>query len=245
LNIALTWIFFSEMILKIIGLGLNNYFKDSFNKFDCVVVMISILDFAILISVNEDKIGGAADGLQALRALRLLRIIKLARSWTELQEILRKTAMSLKDIGYFSVLLFLFMFIISLLGMELFANECRFDQDDNLILNVTKAYIEDPNKVMLAPRENFDSISNALITVFIIILGEDWPGVMYNYVRVYDIKDPSGAAGWASSIFFMLSFMIGNFLLLSLFVAILLQNFEESPEDEDEDTESIDMLDET
>jgi hypothetical protein len=38
--------------------------------------------------------------------------------------------MSLKDIGYFSVLLFLFMFIISLLGMELFANECRFDEDN-------------------------------------------------------------------------------------------------------------------
>ena len=138
LNIALTWIFFGEMILKMIGLGLSNYFKDSFNIFDCVVVMVSIVDFAIMVTVDEDEIGEAADALQALRALRLLRIIKLARSWTELQEILRKTAMSLKDIGYFSVLLFLFTFIISLLGMELFANYCRFDTDNHLITDIVE-----------------------------------------------------------------------------------------------------------
>jgi len=241
LNITLTWIFFSEMILKMIGLGLENYFKDNFNVFDCVVVMVSIVDFTISVTIDEDEIGEAADGLQALRALRLLRIIKLARSWTELQEILRKTAMSLKDIGYFSVLLFLFMFIISLLGMELFANSCRFDTDGNLITDIVATKAAGIKK-MIAPRENFDSIWNALITVFIIILGEDWPGVMYNYVRVYDLLDSTGAYGWAISLFFILSFMIGNFLLLSLFVAILLQNFEEKEvhKDEDDEEECVD-----
>jgi hypothetical protein len=57
LNITLTWIFFSEMILKMIGLGLSNYFKDSFNVFDCVVVMVSIIDFTIWVAINEDEIG--------------------------------------------------------------------------------------------------------------------------------------------------------------------------------------------
>ena len=77
--------------------------------------------------------GDAADALQALRALRLLRIVKLARSWTNLQDILRKTALSLVDIFYFTILLLLFMFIFSLLGMELFANYCRFTPEGDLI----------------------------------------------------------------------------------------------------------------
>jgi hypothetical protein len=38
---------------------------------------------------------------------------------------------------------------------------------------------------MTAPRANFDDVGAALTTVFILVLGEDWPGVMYNYVRVY------------------------------------------------------------
>jgi hypothetical protein len=80
----MTFIFFGEMLLKLVGLGLSNYFKDNFNVFDCVVVMVSLIDFVIIMTVDESEIGSAADGLHALRALRLLRIIKLARSWTEL-----------------------------------------------------------------------------------------------------------------------------------------------------------------
>jgi voltage-dependent calcium channel L type alpha-1D len=60
--------------------------------------------------------------MQAIRALRLLRVIKLARSWTKLQDILAKTVKSLKDISNFGVLLFLFLYIYALLGMEIFAN---------------------------------------------------------------------------------------------------------------------------
>lgn len=33
------------------------------------------------------------------------------------------------------------------------------------------------------PRENFNNISNSLVTVFIVITGEDWNEVMYLYVR--------------------------------------------------------------
>jgi len=63
LNIALTLIFFAEMCLKLIGLGPENYFKDSFNVFDCVVVLLSILDFVIMLTIDEDEIGSAADAL--------------------------------------------------------------------------------------------------------------------------------------------------------------------------------------
>jgi hypothetical protein len=32
------------MILKMFGLGLKDYFSDYFNLFDCVIVIISLLD---------------------------------------------------------------------------------------------------------------------------------------------------------------------------------------------------------
>jgi hypothetical protein len=49
-------------------------------------------------------------------------MIKLARSWTALQDILKKTFASLKDVGYVFIILFLFIYIAALLGMEIFAN---------------------------------------------------------------------------------------------------------------------------
>ena len=63
-----------------------------------------------------------------------MRLLKLAKVWTKLEEILQKTAKSFKDIGSFSLLLILFMYIFALLGMELFANIALIDADDNLIV---------------------------------------------------------------------------------------------------------------
>ena len=45
---------------------------------------------------------------------------------------LMKIAKSIKDIGNFSVLLFLFIFIYTLLGLELFAFKIRVDSDGNI-----------------------------------------------------------------------------------------------------------------
>ena len=89
-----------------------------------------MLDFVMshIPSLNVGQI------LNALRALRLLRLLKLAKVWTKLEEILQKTAKSFKDIGSFSLLLILFMYIFALLGMELFANIALIDADDNLIV---------------------------------------------------------------------------------------------------------------
>jgi hypothetical protein len=92
---------------------------------------------------------------------------------------------------------------------------------------------------MLAPRTNFDSIDSAMTTVFIIIIGEDWPGIMYDYMRVY--RNYGRGKGYASlysglvSVFFMVCFIVGNLLLLSLFTAILLNNFEDDPKDDQQD----------
>ena len=128
-NEFFTWIFFLEMICKIIGLGFSNYRQDSYNVFDAVIVVISLVDWAL------SRIPGlnAGSALNAFRALRLLRMMKLSKSWKALKSLLRSMANSLKDISNFSVLLFLFMYIFALLGMELFANIALYDEDENLI----------------------------------------------------------------------------------------------------------------
>ena len=63
-------------------------------------------------------------------------MIKLARLWGALANILAKTIASLKALTYYAGLLFLFMFIFALLGMELFAQKCKFNEDDDLFKRV-------------------------------------------------------------------------------------------------------------
>lgn len=130
---------------------------------------------------------------------------------------------SLKDISNFGVLLFLFMYIFALLGMELFANNIRLTWDGEIISDIP-AFVKSEG-IMIAPRYNFDNVYNALIVVFCAILGEDWNNSMYSFIN------PGIANEYVIIGYFLLLLILGNIMLLSLFTAILLQKFETTEED--------------
>ncbi len=43
LNYIFSFIFILETVLKLIGLGFKEYFKDKWNRFDFIIVMVSII----------------------------------------------------------------------------------------------------------------------------------------------------------------------------------------------------------
>ena len=182
-----------------------------------MIVIISLVDWTLTRIPNLD----AGSVLKALRALRLLRMMKLAKQWKALSEILVKMGKTLKDISNFSLLLFLFMYICALMGMELFSNITLVDEDDNLVmgeLQVQELYASGDFYVF--PRDNFNSIGYALTTVFIVIIGEDWNWTMYQWVRAYGSE--SSVAYHIAVIYFVLLMILGNIVLFSVFTAILL-----------------------
>lgn len=129
------------MISKLIGLGLRAYVQNTFNVLDAIIVLTSLVDMVLaLVLKDNDNIV-----MNAFRALRLLRMIKLALIWKAFQEILRRIRQSLIDVSNFTFILFLFMFIYALLGMELFANKVFFDEDGVIVIgeeNIQTAYAD-------------------------------------------------------------------------------------------------------
>jgi len=107
------------------------------------------------------------------------------------------------------------MYIYALLGMEMFANKVRYDLDDAVIKDVVAA--TEAGEIMITPRMNFDSIGNALTTIFCEIMGEDWNVYMYTYVRPQE-----GYMIYMVMGYFLSLMIMGNIMLLSLFTAILL-----------------------
>lgn len=153
LNVIFCAIFLIEMILKLIGLTPAGYFRDGFNMFDCVIVVLSTLELFM----------GSSSGLSVLRTFRLIRVFKLVRFLPSLQHQLAVMLNTLTEILSFLVLLFLFMFIFAILGMFLFGNKFVFDGEPS--------------------RKNFDTFVWAITTVFQILTQEDWNIVMYHGVR--------------------------------------------------------------
>ena len=217
LNFALTILFTLEMILKLWGLGLRGYTRDTFNIFDALIVLVSLTELIVAppgFFTPEVGDSGGSGAISALRTFRLFRVFKLARSWRSFSVLLKTMGETLRDIGNFAVLLLLFMYIFALVGMQFFANQFCFDQRSQLPEGQGKGC---DWTIYSYPRSNFDNLLRAFVTVFQVLTGENWNTVMYDAWR---------SSGGASVIYFIALVVLGNFIVLNLFLAILLGNFE-------------------
>ena len=92
--------------------------------------------------------------------------------------------------------------------MSFYAGKIKFNENDEVDLE---------NGV--SPRYNFDSISSAFLTVFNIMIGAGWSDIMFDAMR---------CSGWMASIYFILLYIMGGIILLNLFLAIMLGNFDKA-----------------
>lgn len=201
-----------EMFIKLVGIGPVQYTMSRWNCFDGAIVLANVLEL-ILMPPSFGDSESESGVLYAFRLLRLLRLVNLARKWKALRLLLETMRKTLPDILNFMLLLSLFLYVYALIGMQLFANRMRFDPETGDPLKLS-----DPAFHEVEPaRANFDSLLWAFITVFRVVAEEDWNAIWYDAWR---------GAGWHAFFYFSSCIVIGNFVLLSLFVAILLSNFE-------------------
>jgi hypothetical protein len=98
------------------------------------------------------------------------------------------------------------MFVYVLIGLEFYANQIKFDENYSIdLVNGS------------SPRLNCDSFFNAFILVFYLL--QNWDSSMLDFVRI---------KGNLSILYFISFVIFGQLILLNLFLAILLKNFDES-----------------
>uniref|UniRef100_A0A674BF82 Voltage-dependent L-type calcium channel subunit alpha n=1 Tax=Salmo trutta TaxID=8032 RepID=A0A674BF82_SALTR len=182
-NKVLLGCFTCEMMTKMYSLGLQAYFVSLFNRFDCFVVCGGITETILVELAIMSPLG-----ISVFRCVRLLRIFKVTRHWQSLSNLVASLLNSMKSIASLLLLLFLFIIIFSLLGMQVFGGKFNFDETQ------TK-------------RSTFDNFPQALLTVFQILTGEDWNAVMYDGIMAYG--GPS-SSGMIVSFYFIILFICGN-----------------------------------
>ncbi|KAM3173934.1 hypothetical protein ACTXT7_011589 [Hymenolepis weldensis] len=195
-NIVFVVLFTIEMLLKMYSLGVRCYFDYMFNRFDCFVVICSILEITFIMTGLMPPLG-----VSVFRCARLLRVFKVTRYWNSLRNLVGSLLASMRSIASLLVLLFLFIVIFALLGMQIFGGRFNF-------LHLRK------------PRSNFDNFHQALITVFQILTGEDWNEAMYMGIKSYS-NQPFGSL---VCLYYVVLFICGNYILLNVFLAIAVDN---------------------
>uniref|UniRef100_A0A8C6TM65 Sodium channel protein n=1 Tax=Neogobius melanostomus TaxID=47308 RepID=A0A8C6TM65_9GOBI len=158
----------------------------------------------IIVSLSLMELGlSNVEGLSVLRSFRLLRVFKLAKSWPTLNMLIKIIGNSVGALGNLTLVLAIIVFIFAVVGMQLFGKsykECVCKISENCEL----------------PRWHMHDFFHSFLIVFRVLCGE-WIETMWDCMEV---------AGQAMCLFvFMMVMVIGNLVVLNLFLALLLSSF--------------------
>ncbi|GIL63375.1 hypothetical protein Vafri_17441, partial [Volvox africanus] len=211
LNLVMTSAFFLEFVVKHLGLGLVGYWRNSWNLLDGAIVVTSAVELGLTYG-PEAAVHTNTQALSAFRMLRILRSLRLLARVEGLRKLLRMVLKGFVVLKDFMLLLVLFIFIFSILGLQQFGGSPYFAPPSNDV----------------GFSSSFDTLWQSTYTVFQLLTADNWVSTCWDGMR---------ARGTAAALYFVAWIIVGNFVLLTLFLAILITNFqsdEDPPPSDDE-----------
>ncbi|KAG7254844.1 hypothetical protein CRUP_009555, partial [Coryphaenoides rupestris] len=142
-------------------------------------------------------------GMSVLRSFRLLRVFKLAKSWPTLNMLIKIIGNSVGALGNLTLVLAIIVFIFAVVGMQLFGKNYK-----DCVCKISKDCV--------LPRWHMNDFFHSFLIVFRVLCGE-WIETMWDCMEV------SGQA--LCLVVFMMVMVIGNLVVLNLFLALLLSSF--------------------
>ena len=152
-NYSFVLIFTLEAVFKIGAFGLKYYWWVSWNKFDFVILLFSLL------SLNETLFETLNINVTVFRIIKVTRLLKMLKTSKGLRSLLKTLYMSLPNIIATAALLSLLLFTFAVAGMSLFD--------------------EVPYGDFINEDVNFDSFYSAFMTLTRSATGESWNGIMH------------------------------------------------------------------
>ena len=158
----------------------------------------NILDFTLVL-LAMPEIFQLTSNLSSFTAFRAFRGFRLMVRIKALQMTVDRIARSFSAVVWLLLLMLLLIFIFAILGLNIFEKAFPIEN-----------------------RENFRSLWEAGLTVFIVITGDTWSTIMQRAMQ---------HAGAVSVLYFIPLFVIGNLMLINLFIAIMIDHFKGSEHD--------------
>ncbi|KAM8979228.1 voltage-dependent L-type calcium channel subunit alpha-1C isoform 20-T20 [Sarcophilus harrisii] len=216
LNMLFTGLFTVEMILKLIAFKPKHYFCDAWNTFDALIVVGSIVDIAITEVNNAEE--NSRISITFFRLFRVMRLVKLLSRGEGIRTLLWTFIKSFQALPYVALLIVMLFFIYAVIGMQVFGK---------IALNDTTE---------INRNNNFQTFPQAVLLLFRCATGEAWQDIMLACLPGKKCAPESESSnstesetycGSSFAVFYFISFyMLCAFLIINLFVAVIMDNFD-------------------
>ncbi|XP_063303734.1 voltage-dependent L-type calcium channel subunit alpha-1C isoform X4 [Pelobates fuscus] len=227
LNMLFTGLFTVEMILKLIAFKPKGYFIDPWNVFDFLIVIGSVVD-VILSETNPGEHAQCSSSMNVeensrisitfFRLFRVMRLVKLLSRGEGIRTLLWTFIKSFQALPYVALLIVMLFFIYAVIGMQVFGK---------IALNDTTE---------INRNNNFQTFPQAVLLLFRCATGEAWQEIMLACLphkkcdpesETHQPNEGEFPCGSSFAVFYFISFyMLCAFLIINLFVAVIMDNFD-------------------
>ncbi|XP_053261807.1 voltage-dependent L-type calcium channel subunit alpha-1C isoform X38 [Podarcis raffonei] len=215
-------------IIDVILSETNHYFCDAWNTFDALIVVGSIVDIAIT-EVNPAEHTQCSSSMNAeensrisitfFRLFRVMRLVKLLSRGEGIRTLLWTFIKSFQALPYVALLIVMLFFIYAVIGMQVFGKIALNDTTD------------------INRNNNFQTFPQAVLLLFRCATGEAWQEIMLaclpdkkcdpESLESNNSTEGDHSCGSSFAIFYFISFyMLCAFLIINLFVAVIMDNFD-------------------
>ena len=208
MELVLTLIFTLEICLKI-TINFKKFFSNIHDILDFLIIFLNIFEIIYEASINEDIFApknSSSAGIKSLKFLRIFRYIIELDYWKAGSMLFREMMATLTETIDFIIVVFIFVLLSSLYGMNIFAYTVRLDGEE-IATDLQKGS---------APRLNYDTFLESLMTTVLIFLNEEWHIIMFQYMRAF---------GNVAAIYFIFVLIFGTVLLMKMFIVLFINNF--------------------
>ncbi|XP_053203618.1 sodium channel protein para-like isoform X3 [Panonychus citri] len=211
-NLFFIAVFTAECMLKIFALRFH-YFREPWNVFDFVIVILSIASSALKDFVENYLISPTL--LRVVRVVKIGRVLRLVKGARGIRTLLFALAMSLPALFNICLLLFLVMFIYAIFGMSFFMNvKQRYGLDETF---------------------NFGTFFRSFILLFQMCTSAGWDGVLaaiMDETKCDKDGEVSDCGSKKVAIAYLVTYLIISFLVIvNMYIAVILENYSQATED--------------
>nr|XP_033719627.1 voltage-dependent L-type calcium channel subunit alpha-1D [Tursiops truncatus] len=214
LNMVFTGVFTVEMVLKVIAFKPKGYFSDAWNTFDSLIVIGSIVDVALSEADNSEESNRIS--ITFFRLFRVMRLVKLLSRGEGIRTLLWTFIKSFQALPYVALLIAMLFFIYAVIGMQMFG----------------KVAMRDNNQINR--NNNFQTFPQAVLLLFRCATGEAWqeimlaclPGKLCDPESDYNPGEEYTCGSNFAIVYFISFYMLCAFLIINLFVAVIMDNFD-------------------
>ncbi|NWX29260.1 CAC1D protein, partial [Notiomystis cincta] len=197
----------------------QHYFTDAWNTFDALIVVGSVVDIAITevnVSSNCSCTKYARISITFFRLFRVMRLVKLLSRGEGIRTLLWTFIKSFQALPYVALLIAMLFFIYAVIGMQVFG----------------KVAMRDNNQINR--NNNFQTFPQAVLLLFRCATGEAWqeimlaclPGKRCDPESDYNPGEEYTCGSNFAIIYFISFYMLCAFLIINLFVAVIMDNFD-------------------